>query len=127
MDVADHERISRFLFFKRWFARQAQRVKPDAFIPHPYIELSVSCSDGLTETEIWKVGWETAEARSDGRPLLGRGDLIAKDFREQALHVDRDDIPKYHANVRGWPANGKDAQRMTAIELAARATLVTLD
>jgi hypothetical protein len=59
--------------------------------------------------------------------LLGRGDLIANDIRRQALQIDRDDIPQRHANIRGWPADGKDAQRMKAIELAAAAKLVTLD
>ena len=127
MQVVDHERISRFLFYNRWFARQAQRIKPDAFIPHPHIELSVSCSEGLTETEVWKVGQQTAEARSDGRPLLGRGDLTARDFREQGLEIERDDNPMYHANIRGWSQNGKDAQRMKAIELAARAKLIVFD
>ena len=123
MDVSSHERLSRFLFFRRWFAREKSRVKPDAFIPHPYIELSVACTEGLEENTIWEIGNATAAARSDAPPLLGRADLLARDVFEQDLTLDRNDNPQYHANILGWSAGGKEAQRMQAVELAAKSSL----
>ena len=123
MDVPDPERLSRFLFFKRWFSAEKQRVRPDAFIPHPWIELSVSCTEGLKDKEIWALGQKTAEARSDNPPLLGRADLKAHHARNQGLRVDRNDDPPFHANILGWSTEGRAIQRMKAIELAANSTL----
>lgn len=127
IEVPDNERISRYLFFKRWFARESRRVKPDAFVPHPYIELSVSCTHGLAEEAVWEIGRNTAESRKDKPPLLGRGDLAAGHVRKQGLLVARDDHPPFHANILGWPTDGKSAQRMKAVELAAESTLFLVD
>ena len=125
--VADHERLSRFLLFSRWFTRQTRRVKPDAFIPHPRIELSVSCTEGLIEREIWPLGETVVQERPDDVTLYGRADLTAGAVRKQRLDVARNDNPPRHANIIGWPSEGKDAQRMRAIELAATSTLVLVD
>lgn len=121
--VGPEERISRFLFSSRWFAASTKRVKPDAFIPHPHIELSVSCTEGLDDSVIWEVGEQTAQRHSGQPRLHGRADLKAKSIFEQGLQIIRDDNPLYHANIKGWPSDGKDAQRSKAIELAASATL----
>lgn len=124
MEVNDHERISRFLLFSRWFSREHRRVKPDAFIPHPRIELSVSCTDALSEEDIWPLGQLVIEQRADKVKLYGRGDLIARDVRTQKLEIKRDDKPPRHANIIGWPNESRSAQRMMAIELAAASKLV---
>ncbi len=102
MQVADLERLSRFIFFSKWYARTTRRVKPDAFIPHPYIELSVSCTDGLSDEVVWNIGNDTATSRRDNPALHGRADLKTKVIRQQALDVVRDDNPLYHANIVGW-------------------------
>ncbi len=121
--VCDDERLSRFLLFSRWFAREAGRVKPDAFVPHPFIELSVSCTESLPEEQIWQLGGDVARQRS-GTTLYGRADLAVRSVRLQGLDVHRDDTPRYHANITGWSDAGKAAQRMKAAELAAASSLV---
>jgi Tfp pilus assembly protein PilX len=123
MNVTADERISRFLFYHRWFAPTTKRVKPDAFIPHPHVELSVSCTEGLDEPLVWGLGEQAAKSHSNQPTLHGRADLKAEAFFQQGLKIIRDDQPRYHANVTGWPSSGKDAQRIKAIELAAAATL----
>jgi len=55
--------------------------------------------------------------------LHGRADLKAESVFNQGLEVIRDDQPLYHANITGWPSDGKDVQRIKALELAAAATL----
>jgi hypothetical protein len=124
MEVANHEQVSRFLLFKRWFSRESKRVKAEAFIPHPYIELSVSCTESLSVDAIWSLGQAVVEQRSDSVRLYGRGDLKAATVRAQKLEITRDDNPKYHANITDWPNEGKAVQRMIAIELAAESKLV---
>jgi len=127
LKVANDERISRFLLFSRWFTRQTRRVKPDAFIPHPRIELSVSCIDGLSESEVWPLGKAVVAERPDNVTLYGRADLAAGSVRKQRLEVERNDIPPRHANITGWSSDGKDAQRMKAVEIAAASTLILVD
>ncbi len=56
--------------------------------------------------------------------LHGRADLLAETVFNQNLAIERDDTPLYHANIKGWSSDGKDAQRSKAIELAAASTLV---
>ena len=92
--VADDERISRFLLFSRWFTRQTRRVKPDAFIPHPRIELSVSCTDGLDEDEIWPLGQAVVLERPDNVTLYGRADLTVSGFAPEHLPAQITRIPR---------------------------------
>jgi len=123
MKVCDSERISRFLFSRRWFAPSTGRVKPEAFVPHPYIQLSVSCTEGLDENHVWQIGQETAESRKDKPTLHGRADLTAQAVRLQELEIIRDDKPRFHANVVGWDGE-KAAQLSKAQEMAAASTLL---
>ena len=123
--VANSERVSRFLFFSRWFARTTLRVKPEAFIPHPHVELSVSCTEGLDEPAIWQIGRETAERRRDRPNLHGRADVSAEAVRAQGLDVLRDDQPRFHANIVGWGGE-RAAQISKAQQIAAAASLVLL-
>lgn len=126
MKVEDHERISRFLFTKRHYSTQKNLVKPEAFVPHPHIELSVSCTHDLNEEDVWALGTTAMLARSDNRNLHGRGDLLAGHVYAQKLTLDRDDDPPKHANILGWPEEGGDAQLMKATELASQATLLLI-
>jgi hypothetical protein len=124
MPVNPEERISRFILYSRWFAASKGRVKPDAFIPHPHIELSVSCTEGLEDHVIWESGKQVVANHPNQPTLHGRADLQAKTVFNQGLTIERDDTPLYHANIRGWSPDDKDAQRSKAIELAAASTLV---
>jgi len=124
MDVRDDERLSRFLLFSRWFSRVQNRVKPDAYIPHPRVELSVSCTEALAESEVWPLGQAVVDSRSDNVTLYGRGDVRASVVRVQKLQIIRDDQPLRHANIVGWPIDSKESQRMLALEIAAASSLV---
>lgn len=117
------ELLARFVLFKKWFRRSDQTVKSDAFIPHPYPDLSVTAHGKLTETELWRIGQDIA----DNRPatLYGRADVKASTARNQSLYV----VPKptkdnpNHVHINGWPPD-KAAQKSIAQQLAAEATYV---
>lgn len=118
--VGDDERLSRFIF-QRDRIRADGSVKPDAFIPHPWPDLSVTRQLSWTEDDIWKVGREIS--KTSQRPLHGRTDVIATQFREHRLLVVADPTPdnSHHANVRNWPSE-KSAQKAIAQLIAASAS-----
>ena len=53
LHVLDDESLARFIF-QRNYIRSDQTVKPNAFIPHPWPDLSVTRHFGLTEEELGK-------------------------------------------------------------------------
>lgn len=126
--VLDSELLARFLRSRRLFGIDPPRVKPEAFIPHPYHDLSVTRHCGLTETQMWDAGQEVVREISvtEGRSitLYGRGDVLTADVRSQRLDVTPDEPPQNHAVIVGWPIGGKAEQKIIALELARKARLV---
>ncbi len=117
--IGDEEDLARFVFFQG-HVRADLTIKPDALIPHPYPDLSVNRRHGADEAGIWADA-RTVE-RKRGRPLVGRADLLAADYRSRRLSVQSDPVegnPR-HALVLGWPAE-KSAQKNIAQLLVARA------
>ena len=115
--VDSNEWLARFVYYQR-FIRQDRTVRPEAFIPHPYRDLSVTRHLQLSDTEIWKLG-ETV-ALQTGRPLYGRADVQALVFLQRELQVVADPIldNPNHAIVTGWPGD-KPAQKILAQQIAA--------
>jgi hypothetical protein len=62
-DVDAGEMTARFVVSKRHINRQTGTLKADAFVPHPYEELSVTRLIQITDEEIWGVGHRVAAAR----------------------------------------------------------------
>ena len=121
--VENNELLARFITSSRWFRPSNQTVRQDAFIPHPYPDLSVTRHKSLSEAEIWQIGQEI----SDARPtiLYGRADISAEEVRIQKLIVEPRPEPENlnHACILGWPAD-KPAQKFLAMELAAVARFI---
>lgn len=119
--VADEECLARFILFSQWIRSSDQTVRPDAFIPHPYPDLSVTRHINLSEEALWKMGQDVADARP--AKLYGRADIYASTAQRQHLRVDSAPVPNNpnHANITGWPTD-KPAQKMIALQLAADST-----
>jgi hypothetical protein len=122
--VADNEWLARFILFSGWI-RGSKTVKPDAFIPPPNLDLSVTRHKELTKEQLWQVGREIADSRSVPVTLHGRADITAAEVRRQKLEVEPRPVPENlnHASVIGWPTD-KPAQKILAQELAAVARYV---
>ena len=116
--VADEEQLARFILYSKWIRSSDQTARPDAFIPHPYPDLSVTRHLNLSEEALWKAGQHVADARP--ATLYGRADIYAAAARRQHLKIDPAPVPKNpnHANITGWPED-KPAQKIIALELAA--------
>lgn len=121
--VTNDEWLARFILFGRWIRVPDQTVKPDAFIPHPYPDLSVTRHKNLSEHELWRIGQGVADARP--AKLHGRADIQVTEVRRQALNVESKPVANNpnHANVTGWPVE-KSAQKSIAQQLAAAARYV---
>lgn len=115
-DVSEDEVLARFLLFSRWI-RQDGTVKPDAFIPHPYPDLSVTRHRETNEEVLWNNGVTVAAARKLN--LYGRADVKVIDCHSQSLLVAAAPLPDNpnHANIINWPAD-KPHQKMIAVELS---------
>jgi hypothetical protein len=116
--VADEEGLARFILYSNWIRNSDKTVRPDAFIPYPYPDLSVTRHINLSEEALWNVGQHVADARSG--KLYGRADIYASTARRQRLRIDPAPVPNNpnHANIDGWPAD-KPAQKIIALQLAA--------
>lgn len=121
--VHNNEILARFILSKSW-VRADKTVKPDAFIPYPYPDLSVTRHTNLSESEIWQLGTEVAKKRNEKDireiALLGRADLIANHCYSLDLDISPAEPPRNHANIKGWPSD-KAAQKMIALQLARNA------
>jgi hypothetical protein len=119
--VTDAELLARYVTTSRHFRSSDNTVKQDLFMPHPYIELSVTRHLNATESEIWEVGVDVA-AQTE-RKLYGRADIQASKCNIDSLQVVAKPIlPKNpnHADIEGWPSAKQD-QKAIALKLAASA------
>ncbi len=119
--ISDDEVLARFIT-QRNHIRSDKSIKPNAFIPYPWPNLSVTRHIGLTETELWEIGQEVANSRP--ATLYGRADVTAMTITSQSLNIVPTTTPRNHANVTGWPAD-KPSQKIIAQEIAAAATFVS--
>jgi hypothetical protein len=117
ISVSSEEQLARFILYKSHL-RQDWTVKPDAFIPHPWPDLSVTRHLQLLETELWMIGWTIA--RQTAKTLHGRADFPAAIAQQHKLQVVAAPVPDNpnHANIANWPTD-KPAQKAIAQELAA--------
>lgn len=119
--VAGDEKLARFVMYSKWIRASDGTVRPDAFVPHPYPDLSVTRHGGLTVADIWRIGQELADGRAVS--LYGRADVVANAVHRQSLSIQAAPVRgnANHANIVGWPPE-KPQQKIIAQHLAAAAT-----
>ena len=130
VDPADEETLDRFIYFPK-HSYATGGLKPAAFVPHPYDELSVTRTKNASADELAKVANEIATAR--GRAFHGSARVIAKTYRSEKLKVLASPIPvgdpvhpdgnPNHADVRGWPVDKAD-QKAVAMNIAHTASFL---
>lgn len=126
--VASSELLARYITASKWFRKQDQTVKQDAFIPPDEpLELSVTRHLNLTENDIWSIGRGIIRGivSSTSRTLHGRADVEAGHVTAQKLSVVSQPAPDNpnHANIVGWSLD-KDVRKMRALEIARAARFV---
>jgi hypothetical protein len=116
-EIVGHERISRFLFSSGELTKTV--VKARAFDPRKHNEVSICCSDGLTEDQIWSLAQLVLDSKRLQNPAIrlhGRGDFFASEVLEATLRtpegiltglrIIQDDIGwERHGGIQNWPPN----------------------
>ena len=123
------EPLAQFVLYGKFVRKSDQTVRAEAFIPHPYDELSLTRHRDATEIELWEVGARVAAQQK--KNLHGRADVLTTTFIQQGLRVIADPIPDEpdvpgnpnHANVIDWPPDDYNQQRLLAVEIAKGAIL----
>lgn len=121
--ILREERLTRYILHKRLFSVEKGEVKHGAFLPPRDLRLSVFRTSDIDDVRIWDIGNDIV-AGPQGRTIRGRGDLEARYVLEEGLKVEPFREPHdLHAHVVGWP-NKESEQRLLAIKLALKATLI---
>ena len=122
--IEDSENFARFILFSRWYVKEDKRVKPEAFMPHPYtLELSVTRTKNLSENELMEICKNISHNRPPAT-LYGNAKFKALEVRK----INLDAVPApvegnaNHAHVIGWPLE-KSKQKSLALEIASKATI----
>jgi hypothetical protein len=122
--VRDEEALARYVLSSGWLykdGRAGNPLRPNAWLPHPSVELSVFRTDEWSESEIVAQGERVAAEReakhrngalAQGRDYpadkvtfryQGRGEILAKIVRSSGLDVVSKEPPPRHADIVNWP------------------------
>ena len=122
--IKNNETLSRYILNSNQLSRLKNIAKPSAFMPTPNLQLSVFRIKGLEQNAIWEIGEkEVASKIKPIKTLYGMAKILSLSVKSAGLIIDPDDTPPRHANIIGWPQK-KDKQKMIAIELASKASLI---
>jgi len=120
--VSPQETVTRYIFSKRHYAKERERVKYPAFLPKNG-ETSVFRIANLSDNQIWHIGEHDVAAISS-RALHARGDIVASDVFDEDLEIKPDTRKhRLHANIVGWPLQEPHSMRLIATNLAEKAQL----
>ena len=121
--VEPGEQLTRYVLQSSHIRRSDATVKADAFVPHPYQDLSVDRHRSATMEDLWQSGARVAA--KCGKTLHGRADFPTTACLQNKLTVkaDPEGGNPNHAIIIGWPAD-KPLQKIIALELAASARFV---
>lgn len=110
--------FARFIRHRNQYNADLKRPTFRAFLPAPTLELSVFDIDKLNKKKILEIGDKNIRAHFYGFAIL-HADVIS----DQNLTVSKDNNPKGHANIVGWPVDKSDT-KLIAMELAKRSELI---
>ena len=99
-------------------------AKPKLFEPTLAGELSTFDVEGLTGTEVCKLGIGIAKERE--KRLHGWGEISCQQIGEAGLEIDRDNDPPRHVTIRGWPQS-REERKQRQLKLASLANALKLD
>lgn len=121
--VAPDELLARYVLQSNYFRSSDLTVKPDAFVPYPHRDTSVTRHRDATESEIWDCG--RAVAAETDKTLYGRADVVAADCLAHRLTVIAAPLKgnSNHADISSWPPD-KPTQKIVALEIAAAAKFI---
>lgn len=130
------EPIARYVVNSRKVSTQQKKLKAEAFIPHPYKEMSVFRTKDLDHEKTRLIGQsEFADKLPEPKRLLAWGVFQKSTLDHErvglaiAAREPNDTSHPRHRDVVGWPSAddskiAKAKQKEVALELSERTTLV---
>jgi hypothetical protein len=117
-ELGTSEMVARFIYSSGRISVTKGRIKPPAFDPSPYAELSVVHSSNLLDSEVWETGLLTLSSQSGRSTIYGRADIPVKALTDQALKAILDNKPfPRHTSVIGWPNSLDENERKSLTKL----------
>jgi hypothetical protein len=124
--ITPSDLLARFITVKKW-VREDLTIRQDAFIPPRDLNFSATRHGELSETELWRIGQNVANAVSESRnaALHGRADFTHQNVVDRNLQTEPAPLPENpnHVHIVGWPTD-KPAQKILAQQLAAAARYI---
>lgn len=137
--IAPNEVLSRFILTRShldWSNPDYPRLRPEALMPHPHVELSVFRTSALSMETVKNLGESVAAERSetDKRQVVlqGCGEIENSHVLAAGLNTIPAEPPPNHACIIGWPklsANKKEdksRQKSIAQRLISETRFVNL-
>ena len=128
-EIAENEQFTRFLVHSNQFRTgNGGRVMPSALLPlnnkkRARWETSTHRTDGLSQLDVWRLGYRFVENVANNRRIKARGSGSVATVLAQALQFDVNGRPyPRHADIIGWP-DDKHARMMQATQIANRLIL----
>lgn len=122
--IADEEPLVRVLV-NRAHLRKNRTIKPHAFMPNPkYNNTSVYRHDGTQSESLELIKEKASNSHTPPRDCRGIAVIISEDVRQSSLEVTHDEPPDFHANIEGWSAEDEGRNKLLAMGLAEKASLV---
>ncbi|NJK90502.1 MAG: hypothetical protein HC904_00925 [Blastochloris sp.] len=149
--MRDHEPLARYILTASFLYkdnRAGTPLRPNSWIPHPSVELSVFRIEGWQEEQVIAQGEKVASEREakhrnkilgEGKEYPedkttfryhGRGEIIAREVRSVGLEVLPKEPPPRHADVVNWPPltgnkkHDESSQMAFAMKLNAKAHFI---
>ena len=117
--VEDAETIARYVFFSDE-VRADGTPRPKLYEPDRSHECSVFRTDGLTKTEVQRIGDEEVSPNY-GKLPYGHCDLFVGQVRNKVnMRVEAVEPPEHHACIRGYELD-KAAWKLQAAQLSQQA------
>lgn len=127
--VNDDEPLARYIFYKRHFSLENNRVKAQAFMPPHNKKISVIRHKGCPKDCLLKIG-KGIEKSGNRNTLKAISSLSAQEVRSiKNLNVESDTSNKQHrrhANIIGFNNFSEAKIRQKAQDLAKKATLIAI-
>lgn len=120
--IPDAETIARYVFFSDE-VRADGTPRPKLFEPDRHHECSVFRTDGLSKSEVQRIGDEVVSPNYNKLPY-GHCDLFVGQVRSKVyMRVESVEPPTHHACIRGYEAD-KAAWKLQAAQLSQQAAAI---
>jgi hypothetical protein len=102
--LAAAEVLARFVVYQKREVRPSDSTpKPDLFMPDEQHTCSTYRLNGLQTDGALKAVSDDVGLKRRGKPAYGYCPITVGAVKSCGMSVDPDDVPKHHANIKGYP------------------------